>query len=146
MRWVLVKPFKGTYISYITDDSIALLVTRRSDDDKCKTTLICTPVALLRQWYNEIRTKTDPPLKVYIHHSSSRMKKATRAQELLEYDVVLTTYNTIVLASVKHLILGFRVEDQRSLRPCRDPSFLQASVSFLRNQLASRNSRRISSY
>jgi SNF2 family DNA or RNA helicase len=76
--------------------SIALLVTRPSEDEDRKTTLICTPVALLRQWYNEIRTKTYPPLSVYIHHSSSRGRKAHFPEDLLEYDVVLTTYNTIV--------------------------------------------------
>src|SRR5208282_3823045 len=57
---------------------------------------ICTPVALLRQWCNEILTKTDPPLDVYIHHSSSRGKKAKTSAELLKHDVVLTTYSTIV--------------------------------------------------
>jgi len=75
--------------------SIALLVSRPSTDHERKTTLICTPVALLHQWYNEIITKTSPPLKVYIHHSSGR-KKLKRVEDLLEHDVVLTTYNTIV--------------------------------------------------
>ena len=78
------------------NNSIALLFSRPSNDDECKTTLICCPVALLQQWYNEIRTKTHPPLRVYIHHSSSRGKKAKSSEDLLQYDVVLTTYNTIV--------------------------------------------------
>jgi SNF2 family DNA or RNA helicase len=78
-----------------SNKSIALLVTRSSDDQKCRTTLICTPVALLRQWYNEIQTKTSPPLNIYIHHSSSRGKKAKTSADLLSYDVVLTTYTTI---------------------------------------------------
>ena len=78
------------------DSSIALLVSRPSDDDNNRTTLICTPVALLRQWFNEIRTKTQPPLNVYIHHSSSRGKKAKSTADLMKYDVVLTTYTTIV--------------------------------------------------
>lgn len=79
------------------DCSIALLVSRPSDDDDCRTTLICTPVALLRQWFNEIRTKTQPSLNVYIHHASSRGKKAKSTAELMKYDVVLTTFTTIAL-------------------------------------------------
>src|SRR5579862_7958075 len=71
------------------------MVTRTSEDKNCKTTLICTPVALLRQWYNEIRTKTSPSLNVYIHHTSARGKKLRTSKELLQYDVVLTTYNTL---------------------------------------------------
>jgi len=70
-------------------------VTRPSEDKRCKTTLICTPVALLRQWYNEIRTKTSPSLSVYIHHTSARGKKLRTSKELLQFDVVLTTYNTL---------------------------------------------------
>src|ERR1700733_12380327 len=65
-----------------SNKSIALLVTRSSDDQNCRTTLICTPVALLRQWYNEIQTKTSPPLNIYIHHSSSRGKKAKTSADL----------------------------------------------------------------
>jgi len=87
------------------NNSIALLVSRPSDDDNCKTTLICCPVALLQQWYNEIRTKTHPSLTVYIHHSSSRGKKAKFSKDLLDYDVVLTTYNTIVSLPIPMSIL-----------------------------------------
>jgi len=76
--------------------SIALMVSRPSKDPGCKTTLICTPVGLLRQWYDEIREKTNPPLSAYIHHSSWRGKKAETAGDLLQYDVVLTPYDTIV--------------------------------------------------
>ena len=82
------------------DGSIALLVTRPAKEGT-RTTLICTPVALLRQWSNEIRTRTDPPLDVYIHHSSTR-KTAKKPTDLLQYDVVLTTYNTIVLPPTLH--------------------------------------------
>src|SRR5579862_3909384 len=96
MRWVLERLSKGIILRDPIDCSISLLVTRPSKDVECKTTLIITPVALLRQWFNEIRTKTQPPLDVYIHHSSSRGKKAKSSAELMKYDVVLTTYTTIV--------------------------------------------------
>jgi SNF2 family DNA or RNA helicase len=91
----LAKQFKGSPYQVSAHHSIALLVTRQSKDETRKTTLICTPVALLRQWYNEIHTKTDPPLNVYIHHASTRGKKARTAKDLLKYDVVLTTYTTV---------------------------------------------------
>jgi SNF2 family DNA or RNA helicase len=96
-----------------TDHSIALLVSRPSEDEKCRTTLICTPVALLRQWYNEIRTKTEPPLDVYIHHTSTRGKKAKTVEDLLKYDVVLTTYNTLVPPFPTLLTIGRRMESKR---------------------------------
>ncbi|KAI8408361.1 hypothetical protein FOFC_11303 [Fusarium oxysporum] len=56
------------------------------------TNLIVAPVALLRQWEEEIATKTKPThrLSVYVHHG----KKAS-IDELLRYDVVLTTYGTV---------------------------------------------------
>lgn len=46
----------------------------------------------MRQWADEIRQKVNPShrLSVYLHHG----KKST-TEELLKYDVVLTTYGTI---------------------------------------------------
>src|SRR5579859_6150808 len=113
MRWVLAKQSRGKKTPTITsprsqldfplhlssltcvDRSIALLVSRPSMDEKCKTTLICTPVALLGQWATEIRTKTSPQLDVYIHHTSTRGRRARTSSELQTHDVVLTTYATI---------------------------------------------------
>jgi hypothetical protein len=43
----------------VIDYSIGLLLKNPSDNDGCKTTLICAPRALLHQWYKEIRTKTN---------------------------------------------------------------------------------------
>jgi SNF2 family DNA or RNA helicase len=103
MRWVLERLSKGIHLSDRIDFSIALLVTRPSEEVNCRTTLICTPVALLRQWFNEIRTKTQPPLNVYIHHASSRGKKAKSTADLMQYDVVLTTYTTIVNSLLKFI-------------------------------------------
>ncbi|ORY35955.1 hypothetical protein BCR33DRAFT_722434 [Rhizoclosmatium globosum] len=51
-------------------------------------TLIVCPVSLLRQWQKEIETKTKG-LTVYIHHGPKRTKSK---YELLEYDIVLTSY------------------------------------------------------
>ncbi|KAI4715644.1 hypothetical protein E4T48_08186 [Aureobasidium sp. EXF-10727] len=78
-----------------TVQAISLMVTNRSEDPLNKTTLILAPVALLRQWEQEIMTKVKPGrhrLNTFIHHSSAK-KKAHR--ELRDFDVVLTTFGTI---------------------------------------------------
>ncbi|KAF9003233.1 SNF2 family N-terminal domain-containing protein [Cyathus striatus] len=64
----------------------------RSDDNSKKTTLILTPTSLLDQWRQELEIKTDCGLKCLIYHGSKRTKYAN---ELLQYDVVLTSYNTM---------------------------------------------------
>ena len=57
-----------------------------------QTNLIVGPVALIRQWEEELATKTklSHRLSVFLYHN----KKAT-TEDLLKYDVVLTTYGTI---------------------------------------------------
>ncbi|KAF5705550.1 DNA repair protein [Fusarium globosum] len=74
-----------------TISTLSLLLDRRAST-RPKTNLIVAPVALLRQWEEEIATKTKPThrLSVYVHHG----KKAS-IDELLRYDVVLTTYGTV---------------------------------------------------
>jgi SNF2 family DNA or RNA helicase len=61
-----------------------------------KTTLVVAPLALIKQWEAEIKTKVTPDhaLRVLVHHGSSRTK---RADDLKKYDVVITTYQ--ILAS-----------------------------------------------
>lgn len=74
-----------------TIQALALIVSRQSPDRLCKTTLIVCPVALLRQWHGEIRTKlkADHQLKVYTLHNEKRYIKW---ESLKTYDVVLTTF------------------------------------------------------
>jgi len=59
-----------------------------------KSTLVVAPLALIKQWESEIKTKVnrDPPLKVRVHHGPSRTR---RADELKKFDVVITTYQTL---------------------------------------------------
>jgi SNF2 family DNA or RNA helicase len=80
------------------DASIALMLTRPSGDDRCKTTLVVAPKSLLNQWADEIQTRTDPPLQVYVHHAESRQEQVTSSEGLLGFDVVITTYGKIVIA------------------------------------------------
>ncbi|KAF7192728.1 putative ATP-dependent helicase C23E6.02 [Pseudocercospora fuligena] len=84
-----------------TIQMLSLMVTRKSDDPRCKTTLIIAPVALMRQWKSEIRNKLKPnrQLTVYTHHATH---KAKSFDVLRTFDVVLTTYGTIA-AELKRL-------------------------------------------
>lgn len=78
-----------------TIQMLSLLVTRRSDDPRCKTTLIVAPVALLRQWKQEIQQKIKPgrhALTVFTHHGQTKKKNF---RDLQHYDVVLTTYGSL---------------------------------------------------
>ncbi|KAL8992413.1 MAG: hypothetical protein Q9169_007121, partial [Polycauliona sp. 2 TL-2023] len=79
-----------------TIQAIALMVSRRSTDFNCKTTLIIAPVALMKQWEREIKTKlkanNEHRLTTYTLHGQGR--QATW-EELKKYDVVLTTFGTL---------------------------------------------------
>ncbi|KAM3499578.1 hypothetical protein MY10362_007171 [Beauveria mimosiformis] len=81
-----------------TISALALMVTRRATS-RPKTNLIIGPLSLVRQWEEEICTKvsTSHKMSVFVYHN----KKAT-TDELLTYDVVLTTYGTIA-AELKRL-------------------------------------------
>ncbi|BFZ60574.1 hypothetical protein YB2330_001613 [Saitoella coloradoensis] len=78
-----------------TVQTLALIVANRSEDEACKTTLVVAPVALLRQWFDEIKEKTNcnPRLKVYLHHGNDR--RHVHWREFARYDIVLTSYNLI---------------------------------------------------
>lgn len=96
-----------------TIQMLSLLVTRKSEDPRCKTTLIVAPVALLRQWKQEIQQKIKTgrhALTVFTHHGTT--KKRT-FRDLQHYDVVITTYGS--LASEMKKMEAFH------LRKTRDP-------------------------
>lgn len=59
-----------------------------------KGTLVVAPLALIKQWESEIKTKVakSHALKVLVHHGASRAKKS---EDLKKYDVVITTYQTL---------------------------------------------------
>ncbi|KAK3717408.1 hypothetical protein LTR37_005797 [Vermiconidia calcicola] len=59
-----------------------------------KGTLVVAPLALIKQWEDEIKTKVlkTHALRVLVHHGPSRTKSAA---ELKKYDVVITTYQTL---------------------------------------------------
>ncbi|KAI7083246.1 hypothetical protein KC356_g7715 [Hortaea werneckii] len=59
-----------------------------------KGTLVVAPLALIKQWEDEVKTKVlrSHALKVLVHHGPSRTKSSN---ELKKYDVVVTTYQTL---------------------------------------------------
>ncbi|KAJ3486203.1 hypothetical protein NLG97_g6665 [Lecanicillium saksenae] len=81
-----------------TISTLALMVTRRATT-RPKTNLIIGPLSLIRQWEEEIHSKVSASHKmsVFVYHN-----KRTTTEELLTYDVVLTTYGTIA-AELKRL-------------------------------------------
>ncbi|KAK6392458.1 hypothetical protein LTR65_003588 [Meristemomyces frigidus] len=98
-----------------TIQMLSLMVTRRSDDPRCKTTLVVAPVALMRQWKQEIETKIKPgwrhALSVYTHHGQTKKKDF---KDLQVYDVVLTTFGSLA-AEVKKM-------EKFRLRQINDPN------------------------
>ncbi|KAG6009700.1 hypothetical protein E4U43_008683 [Claviceps pusilla] len=74
-----------------TISTLSLMLSNRAES-RPKTNLVIGPLSLIRQWEEEIAKKTKPGhrLSVFVHHG----KKST-TDELLRYDVVLTTYGTI---------------------------------------------------
>ncbi|KAI9498457.1 SNF2 family N-terminal domain-containing protein [Zychaea mexicana] len=67
---------------------------RRANQEliKTKATLVVCPVSLVAQWERELVTKTNPPLKVYVHHGPQRSADET---EIADYDVIVTAYTIV---------------------------------------------------
>lgn len=89
--------------------SLISLMTIRPATCRPKTNLIIAPVALMRQWEEEIRLrlKSSHALSTFIYHG----KKAT-TEDLLQYDVVLTTYGTL---AAEHKRLQKILEQDRTV-------------------------------
>ncbi|KAK0211484.1 SNF2 family N-terminal domain-containing protein [Armillaria fumosa] len=77
-----------------TVQMIALMIKNRSNDPLCKTNLIMAPLGLLDQWKLEIQLKSNDSLRCIVYHGPGRPK---HKQDLLKYDVVLTTYQTMAM-------------------------------------------------
>ena len=77
-----------------TIQMLSLLVTHKSEDPRCKTTLIVAPVALMRQWKQEIeqKIKHQYSLTVFVHHGAQKKKDF---RDLQHYDIVLTTFGSL---------------------------------------------------
>ncbi|KAI4234695.1 MAG: hypothetical protein LQ349_003644 [Xanthoria aureola] len=101
-----------------TIQAIALMVSRKSTDVGCKTTLIIAPVALMKQWEREIQTKlksnNEHRLKTYTLHGSGR--QATW-EDLKTYDVVLTTFGTLSTEVKRKAIIDHAKQTNPNWRP-----------------------------
>ncbi|CEP63032.1 translocase ULS1 LALA0_S07e00870g [Lachancea lanzarotensis] len=86
-----------------TVQALALIVANKSGDESCKTNLIVAPVAVLRVWEAEVRTKVhkNTRLKVLIYGGSGGAKVQTY-RSLLRHDVVLVSYQTLASELKKH--------------------------------------------
>ncbi|EEB08458.1 DNA repair protein RAD16 [Schizosaccharomyces japonicus yFS275] len=71
-----------------TIQTISLLLS----EPRGKPNLVVAPVVALLQWKSEIEMHADNSLRVYMFYGSSRN---VTAEELKEYDVVLTSYNLV---------------------------------------------------
>jgi SNF2 family DNA or RNA helicase len=76
-----------------TITTLALILSRPSNDKVRKTTLIVGPVALVRQWAREIETKIkhSDRLSTFLYHTGKRVTWET----LRSFDIVLTTYGKL---------------------------------------------------
>ncbi|KAG5440669.1 hypothetical protein PCK2_000257, partial [Pneumocystis canis] len=87
-----------------TIQAIALIASRKRP--KCfqniysKTTLVVTPLSIIRQWESEITTKSN--LSVLVYHGIGRTKYFKNFES---YDVVITTYNILVseIKDISHI-------------------------------------------
>jgi SNF2 family DNA or RNA helicase len=65
----------------------------QEEEDQHHITLIITPLALIHQWVDEIKTKTESgKLRVLKHHGPNRVKNPA---VLRRYDVIVTTYQVV---------------------------------------------------
>ena len=73
-----------------TLQTIALIVAKRAT---VRPTLVVCPVAAVMQWYSEIQkfTSSTELLSVHVYHGSQKIS----AEKLTQFDVVLTTYQTL---------------------------------------------------
>ncbi|KAF6753723.1 SNF2 family N-terminal domain-containing protein [Ephemerocybe angulata] len=103
VSWMIDKEAGPTKGGCLADDMglgktvqlIALMVMNKAPETvRHKLNLIIAPLALLDQWKYEIETKTSCGLKVLIYHGQNRPRKKSA---LREYDVILTTYNTMAM-------------------------------------------------
>ncbi|TWU75136.1 hypothetical protein ED733_002905 [Metarhizium rileyi] len=74
-----------------TISTLALMLSNQATS-RPKTNLVIGPLSLIRQWEEEVqkKTKLSHKLSVFVYHG-----RKTNTEELLKYDVVVTTYGTL---------------------------------------------------
>ncbi|KAJ2486455.1 hypothetical protein IWW37_005614 [Coemansia sp. RSA 2050] len=104
VAWMLHNELKeGVRGGIIGDDmglgktvqALSLLMAHPPTSGGSHSTLVVAPVAAVDHWKTEAETRVQPGvLKVLVYH---RLKKLPTPQELAQYDVVVTTYGTLVV-------------------------------------------------
>ncbi|EJS41636.1 uls1p [Saccharomyces arboricola H-6] len=86
-----------------TIQAIALMLSNRSEIQKCKTNLIVAPVSVLRVWKGELETKVKKNAKfnTFIFGGSGN-GKVKHWKDLARYDAVLVSYQTLANEFKKH--------------------------------------------
>ena len=132
LKWLQKMESGNTRGGILADDmglgktvqAISLMVSNRSEESANKTTLIVAPVALLRQWCEEIRDKIrrgPHSLTVFLHHGSAKKKNH---KALREFDVVLTTFGTLAAESKRWEKYLARKHHDPEARPRADETCL----------------------
>lgn len=113
LAWMKAREASQTKGGILADDmglgktvqALAIMMRNRSQDQKCKTNLVVTPVSLLRQWEQEASTKLRPQagFSCFIYHQTNRAKTFA---ELQQYDMVLVSFNTLASEWKKHYALA----------------------------------------
>ncbi|TPX30674.1 hypothetical protein SmJEL517_g05813 [Synchytrium microbalum] len=76
-----------------TIQAIGLICSNKPTSQKRRSTLVVSPLSVIKQWEDEILTRCRRgALDVLVHHGPSRTKSAS---VLKQYDVVITTYDTV---------------------------------------------------
>ncbi|KAI3394270.1 hypothetical protein diail_2973 [Diaporthe ilicicola] len=78
-----------------TVQALSLILAHKSADPKRKATLIVAPLALLRQWEQEISNKVKPPYKLRTMVFHGPGCKSVTVSQLLDHDIVLCTYGKL---------------------------------------------------
>ncbi|HUX84979.1 MAG TPA: SNF2-related protein [Chitinophagaceae bacterium] len=73
-----------------TVQTLAFLQLFKNRTGKCLAVVVC-PTTLIYNWENEI-LKFSPELNYHIHHGSARLRNPA---QLMEHDVIITTYGTL---------------------------------------------------
>lgn len=66
-----------------------------SDYPQKQPTLVLVPPVALMQWASEIGEYTDGTLKVLVYHGQNAKVKKMKRKELLSYDVIMISYNSL---------------------------------------------------
>ncbi|KAL1302292.1 hypothetical protein AAFC00_002710 [Neodothiora populina] len=66
-----------------------------SDYPQKQPTLVLVPPVALMQWASEIKEYTDGTLKVLVYHGQNSKVKSMSRKELMSYDVIMISYNSL---------------------------------------------------